>query len=299
MRGLEYKWIEALDAVVLLGSFERAAQSLCISQSAVSQRIKQLERFLAQPVLIREQPLRLTTVGQKLIGLYRKVCLLEQELLPELLDEEKPTAVSIAVNADSLATWLLPALIPVMKPAYVALDIRVLLESRTIEKLKSGEVSGAISLEPEPLAGCVADYLGRIDYLCVSAPEFYQYHFDKGVDAASVKVAPAICFDQHDSMHQEFLKRYFGVSTHSIMHHTVASSEAFVKLALAGVAYCLIPEIQIREELTAGKLVNITPDYIYTHEIYWHHWQLETGILKQISQAIIQYAQQHIPQTYC
>lgn len=43
MRGLDYKWIEALDAVVKQRSFERAAEQLYISQSAVSQRIKQLE----------------------------------------------------------------------------------------------------------------------------------------------------------------------------------------------------------------------------------------------------------------
>lgn len=64
MRGLDYKWIEALDAVLQQGSFERAAENLYISQSAISQRIKQLERFIAQPVLIREQPPRPTLVGK-------------------------------------------------------------------------------------------------------------------------------------------------------------------------------------------------------------------------------------------
>ena len=54
MRGLDYKWIEALDAVVKQRSFERAAEQLYISQSAVSQRIKQLEKWLAQPALVRE-----------------------------------------------------------------------------------------------------------------------------------------------------------------------------------------------------------------------------------------------------
>lgn len=65
MRGLDYKWIEALDAVLKQGSFERAAENLYISQSAISQRIKQLEKFVAQPVLIREQPPRPTMIGKK------------------------------------------------------------------------------------------------------------------------------------------------------------------------------------------------------------------------------------------
>lgn len=107
MRGLDYRWIEALDSVVSKGSFERAAEQLFISQSAVSQRIKQLEKYLAQPVLIREQPPRPTLVGKKLLGLYRRVCLIEQELVPELTNQEhvRPVSMSIATNADSLATW--------------------------------------------------------------------------------------------------------------------------------------------------------------------------------------------------
>ena len=83
MRGLDYRWIEALDAVISQRGFERAAEHLCITQSAVSQRIKQLEKLMAQPMLVREQPPRPTPAGQKMLGLYRRVRLLEQELLPE------------------------------------------------------------------------------------------------------------------------------------------------------------------------------------------------------------------------
>ena len=77
MRGLDYRWVEALDAIINQRSFEKAAEELCISQSAVSQRIKQLEKWLAQPVLVREQPPKATDTGRKLLGLYRRVCLLE------------------------------------------------------------------------------------------------------------------------------------------------------------------------------------------------------------------------------
>lgn len=52
----------------LSSSFERAAEHLFVSQSAISQRIKQLEKFLAQPVLIREQPPKPTPIGKKLLG---------------------------------------------------------------------------------------------------------------------------------------------------------------------------------------------------------------------------------------
>ncbi len=95
MRGLDYKWIEALDAVLQYGGFERAAEKLCISQSAVSQRIKQLEKFIAQPALVRSAPPKPTLIGKKLLGLYRRVLLLEQETMPELLNDTSARPVTL------------------------------------------------------------------------------------------------------------------------------------------------------------------------------------------------------------
>ncbi|WP_394247582.1 LysR family transcriptional regulator ArgP [Vibrio profundi] len=298
MRGLDYKWVEALDAVIHQQSFERAAEHLYISQSAVSQRIKQLEKWLAQPVLVRETPPRPTPTGQKLLGLYKRVRLLENELVPEFMNQpgSRPLSVSIATNADSLATWLLPAISEVMRSCKVELKLAIHGESRTIEKIKSGEVSGAISLESQPIPGCSAEYLGRMDYVCVASPEFYDRYFKEGVNYKSLTQAPAVSYDQYDDLHKKFLHDHFNVPRDSVINHTVGSSEAFVKLARSGVAYCLIPRLQILDELDSGALIDITPGFLLSYRIYWHHWQLESGILKELSQAIIMYAQEKLPQ---
>nr|WP_306416930.1 LysR family transcriptional regulator ArgP [Vibrio sp. D420a] len=295
---MDYKWLEALDSVVNQRSFERAAEHLYISQSAVSQRIKQLEKWLAQPVLIRETPARPTPAGKKLLGLYRRVRLLEHELVPELMNEESSQAlsVSIATNADSLATWLLPALSDVMKTRQVELNMAIHGEARTIAKLKNGEVAGAISLESQAIPGCRADYLGRMDYVCVANPEFYQRYFSEGVNYATLMRAPAVSYDQYDDLHKKFLHDHFNVPRDAVINHTVGSSEAFVRIAMSGVAYCLIPRLQIVEELESGSLIDITPGFLLSYRIYWHHWQLESGVLKEISQAILNYAHQHLPQ---
>ncbi|MDN3608988.1 LysR family transcriptional regulator ArgP [Vibrio ostreicida] len=292
MRGLDYKWIEALQSVVALGNFERAAEHLHLSQSAVSQRIKQLEKFLAQPVLVREQPPRPTQAGKKLLGLYHRIQLLENEVIPELTNEEahRPLPISIATNADSLATWLLPSLTPVLSERNIALRLAVLNEVRAIEKLKSGEVTGAISLESTPISGCQADYLGRVDYVCVASPAFIKRYFSQGVNKASLLNAPAVAYDQYDEQHLNFLAQHFDVLPDAITVHQVGSSEAFIKMALAGVAYCLIPHFQIEKQRQEGSLVDVLPGFLSSYCIYWHHWQLESGVLAEITQAIVDYA---------
>lgn len=108
MRRPDYRALQALDAVIRERGFERAAQKLCITQSAVSQRIKQLENLFGQPLLVRTVPPRPTEEGQKLLGLLHQVELLEAEWLGDDARNIEPPLISLAVNADSLATWLLP-----------------------------------------------------------------------------------------------------------------------------------------------------------------------------------------------
>ncbi len=60
MKRPDYRTLQALDSVIRERGFERAAQKLCITQSAVSQRIKQLENLFGQPLLVRTVPPRPT-----------------------------------------------------------------------------------------------------------------------------------------------------------------------------------------------------------------------------------------------
>ncbi len=104
---LDYRGIEALYMVQKFQNFELAAKKLFITQSAVSQRIKGLEDYYGEPVLIRTLPYRPTKLGRQLIGHFKKICLLEEELEQELGTLRMNPPISIALNRDSLETWFL------------------------------------------------------------------------------------------------------------------------------------------------------------------------------------------------
>ncbi len=114
---LDYAHLKALSVVITEGGFERAAKVLFITQSAVSQRIKALEERVGQTLLIRSNPVQATPMGKRLLRHYAQVSLLESELSAEIDadDPSLPTVVKIAVNADSLATWFLPAIAELFK----------------------------------------------------------------------------------------------------------------------------------------------------------------------------------------
>ncbi len=188
MKALDYKLLLALDAVMQEQNFERAAQRLHITQSAISQRIKQLEQQFAEPLLIRGQPLQATALGQKLLAHYRQVRQLELELAGELspAEPQAPIRVSIAVNADSLATWFLPALAPLLEQHPIELNLLVDDESRTLDRVREGQAFGAVSLHGQPLAGCCVDELGEMRYLLTASPAFVARHFPQGLTLAAL-----------------------------------------------------------------------------------------------------------------
>jgi LysR family transcriptional regulator (chromosome initiation inhibitor) len=293
MGNFDYKLLSALTEIIESQSFELAAKKLFISQSAISQRIKNLEEYIGQPVLVRSQPIELTTAGEQLVSHFKKVKQLENELTPVLSPDKplKPVRVSIAVNADSIATWFIQAITPVLQKHLVELNLMIEHEERTLDKLRTGEAIGAVSVIEKPLKGYRSFRLGKMEYCLVANKAFKDRYFKDGVTKETLKMAPAISYDHKDDMHVRFIAAHFGLAPNEYYCHSVRSSEAFVELTKQGVAYCLLPKLQIAKELANGELINISPENELIETLYWHSWVLVKGINKNISQQIVKFAQ--------
>lgn len=294
---IDYKLLKALDAVVLEQSFERAAKRLHISQSAVSQRIKLLETQLGQPLLIRGQPLRPNPLGRQLLGHYQRVLQLEAELANQLnTDGQQAQAMPIAVNADSLSSWFIPALTPLLQEKNIELNLYVEDESRTWERMRSGEALACVTSKADGIAGSESCFLGYMEYLCVATPAFIQRFFKDGINRQSLSSAPAMTFDQHDDIHLLFLRDHFDLQLGQYPCHTVRSSEAFVDLTLAGGGYSLNSRFLIEKYLRSGELINLLPQHQVRIPLYWHHWQLAGELMTQLTENVVNYTQSCLPE---
>ena len=120
---MDFALLECLEAVVTEGSFEKAAASLAITQSAVSQRIRVLEQQTGTPLLFRTRPVRPTPAAQPLLRFARQTQLLALDVWPELMESAERGRVRIAVNADSL--WILGSSGSVRVAAGASGDARV------------------------------------------------------------------------------------------------------------------------------------------------------------------------------
>ena len=76
--------LESLLAVAEEGSFQRAAQRLGLTQSAVSQRLHALEGQAGTILLVRSRPARLTPAGEVMVRHARRAQSLEADLRQQL-----------------------------------------------------------------------------------------------------------------------------------------------------------------------------------------------------------------------
>ena len=118
--------------------------------------------------------------------------------------------ISIAINADSIATWALGALHDLVHQR-LPLEIIVDDQDFTQEWLRSGQVLGCVTTLKQALRGCKMVPLGAMRYVAVASPTFAQKHLPGGLTAHNFRTVPYLSFNRKDDMAVEFVARAFGL----------------------------------------------------------------------------------------
>lgn len=291
---LDRDQLETFATVAEVQSFERAAALLNITRGAVSQRIKALEESLTTVLLVRDKPVAPTAAGEILLRHVKALRLLEGATLSELKPQagpRVPVPLAIAVNADSLATWFPRALWALLLRRQVALEIITDDQDHTSGRLARGEVIGCIATEAKPASGFSAECLGAMEYRCYATPAFAAEYFPNGMNVQAVLTAPAILFNRKDSLHDDFLKARFGFAVDRYPRHYLPSPMTLLEGVAAGVGYGLVPSLQAASAAERGELVDLAPDEPVLVDLYWHHWELEPPLSREITKLVVSHAQ--------
>ena len=286
--------LECLAAIVEEGGFERAARRLSITQSAVSQRLRALEAQVGTVLIVRSRPLKATSAGQLLLKHTKMVRLLRadlerdlKELAPSSLrgtrEEER---ISIAINADSIATWALPALTGL---AQQGLPMEIITDDQdfTQEWLRQGQVLGCVTTLKQALRGCKMVALGAMEYVVVATPALVQERLGSaGLTAHNFRDIPFVAFNRKDDMQCEFVGKAFGLKRVTLNQLFVPSSEGQLRAVLAGWGVSVVPRLLAQGLIDQGQLINLVPGCTLPIQLYWHCWNLESEVLDALTTAL-------------
>ena len=283
--------LQALAAVVDEGSFDRAATVLHVTPSAVSQRIKALEVAAGRILVRRTKPVTVTEEGAVYLRLARQISTLVHETLGDSgIEVTTAMRLPIAVNGDSMSTWVLPALAPFANT--IEFELHREDQDHTTALLRAGTVMAAVTAVAEPVPGCTVTRLGTMPYRPTASPAFIERWFPDGINARALSTAPVVVFDRKDELQNRYLRRR-RVNVDAPPRHYVPVASDFARAVALGFGWGMLPDQQLPLLPESEQLVPID-DAVMMVTLYWQQWAMHTPVLDAVAEAIRSAAHEHL-----
>jgi LysR family transcriptional regulator (chromosome initiation inhibitor) len=240
--------LECLAAIVEEGGFERAAQRLNITQSAVSQRLRALEAQVGTVLIVRSRPLKPTSAGHLLLKHTKQLRLLRADLERDLRNW-RPARWAARARKSASPSPSTPTASPpgpagadgpgAAGPAAGDHHRRPGLHPRVAARRPG---AGLRHHAQAGLRGCKVVPLGAMEYVAVASRALRASGFPpRGLTAHNFRDVPFIAFNRKDDMQSEFVGKAFGLKRVTLNQLFVPSSEGQVRAVLAGWGVSVVP----------------------------------------------------------
>lgn len=297
MIDFDYVALNALSAVVREGSFEAAARSLNVTQSAVSQRIKQLEERVGAILIVRGRPCVPTDFGLKLCRHVDHVLLLEHEIKKGMESDSggttKAAVLRIVVNNDSLATWFPSVVRRAQKEVNAHLEILSDDQEHSLDYLKSGEAFAALTATEQNVQGFRRTSLGDMEYVAIATNEFVRRELEGGISLESLSQAPSVLFDRKDQLPYQWLSRAFG-ETADLNAIMMPSYEGYIACINNGSGWGMMPTVSVGRQLRSGQLVELAPETRINIPLYWHSSSQGAELFRKLANIVTEEAKKKL-----
>jgi DNA-binding transcriptional LysR family regulator len=258
---MELSDLEAFRLVVDHGGFNRAAEVLCLTQPAVTRKVKALEREFNTRLLDRMgKKVATTTTGLGLFIYAHKFQMLQDEMTAMLEDLKCGLTGRLRVGASSTAaTYFLPNYLSRYKAKYPRMELQVQtgVSAQVVERVLKNEVD----------IGIVMDFAGHpmleeqvwrtYQMLLVVYPShaLVQAKEAGGASVKSLEGQSLVVMEQGTNLRGivDRLLEETGVSVEISLE--LDSVEAIKKMVEAKLGIALLPEVAIEEEVGGGRLV--------------------------------------------
>jgi len=265
--------------IVEKGSITKAADSLNLAKSAVSQNLKRLEQQLGVKLAARTtRRLSLTPAGERYYKRCKEIIALSHLASTEMEDFGAQPAGTITITAPHafIAPVLAPAMTQVIKQ-YPKLKPIVIADDRRLDLIAQG-IDVSISVGHLPDSNLKARRVGVLrDILCVSPKLLTEKPTEEAAILAWIQSLPYIAHSRESLMiKHEFVSEYAKKMIDLHFKPTFKSNtvEALANFAREGAGVALLPELAIAEDLKSGRLVHLLPEYslkplpIYAVHVY-------------------------------
>ncbi len=257
---LELKHLRTISAIQEQGSLVLAAEKLCLTQSALSHQIKEIESRLGLSLFVRKsRPLRLTAAGERLLETARTV-------LPVIHSTERDLQrfaggqtgrLHIAIECHSCFDWLMPA-INLYRNQYkdVEVDLSTAFNFVPLPALQKGRLDLVITSEPQNIQGIHYEALFQFEILLAVANNHPFTRLDH-VQAQSLREETLITYPVDQNRLDIFTRFLDPADVEPLALRTAELSLMMIQLVASGRGVCALPNWALAPYLDGGHIKGI------------------------------------------
>ena len=257
---IEIRQLKILKAIVDTGSFTRAAEALGISQPAISQQIRALEKELGISVLLRVgRTTRVTAAGDVLVHCARVVLEKLDETLRILEEHGHGRAGVVRIGtSEGPCNYLLPEILVEIKRRFPLVDARVVSgnAAATLGRLAAGDIDVALLALPVDADSVRVHEIGS-DELVAVVPPGHSWAGRQYVTARDFEKEPMLVYDRGSQLADRSLRFLLDVGVFPRVPVEIDHLEAVKNLVQQRVGVAMLPRWAIRREVAAGVLLPV------------------------------------------
>lgn len=260
---LELRHLRVFVTVVELGAHARAAQSLDISPSTVSETLSALERTLGTPLFRKAtKGSKLTPAGEALLPHAKRILGMTGELLTDVARASNDVKATLVVAAvESLSTYLLPSRLAALRERWPNARLEVI--TAVCAEIRAGVASGkcdlGLVLEAETGLADQTSILAKARLVIVASPGHPLAR--RRASADELRRCDFYMSDPAGDYHQ-ILRQYFEAAQVLLPRTQALGTVEGVKQGIlaSGTALGLLPahalERELREDTLAEVIIN-------------------------------------------
>lgn len=276
---MEFRTLEVFRAVATLKSFARAAETLHMTQSAVSQRILNLEAEIGDRLLDRTMKgATLTPKGHIVLSYAERLLATRNELI-ETLSEARTTRrmIRLGVSESIAQTWL-PSFIGAVSERHplITFEIEVDVTSHLRARLLTHEIDLGF------LVGKVVEPgIDNVDLcaypLCFAASTKLKFG-RKPVSPQEISRHSLITFPRTTPIYASLINIFEEKGIRAPQIHCSSSVSTIIKMALDNIGISVLAPVLIEEELRDGRLAIIDTAFALPPLDYYASYRVAPGM---------------------
>ena len=241
---LERVHLEILAAIKEHGTLTKAADSLHLSQSALSHSIKKLEGQIATPIWTKDgRNLRLTAAGERIQSLANRILpqFIHTELLLNQISKGEMGSLRIGMECHPCYQWLLRVIEPyLVQWPDIDIDVKQEFQFGALGALLSYEID--VLITPDPLFKPRIDYIPVFDYehrLVISA----SHKLAKQDFVLPAQLSEEVLFSYPvEPMRLDIFSQFLNPAKCSVKKHKlIETTEIMLQMVAAGRGVCALP----------------------------------------------------------